>query len=32
MLEELSKVNYPIQKELKGLKEMLESSYIFRKD
>ncbi len=32
MLEELSKVNYPIQKELKGLKEMLESSYIFRKE
>ena len=32
MLEELSKISYPINKELKGLKEVLETSYIFRKD
>lgn len=32
MLEELSKISYPINKELKGLKEILETSYIFRKD
>jgi hypothetical protein len=32
MLEELSKISYPIQKELKGIKEILETSYVFRKD
>ena len=32
MLEELSKISYPINKELKELKEVLETSYIFRKE
>ena len=30
MLEELSKISYPLQKELKGLEDNFKTSYVFR--
>ena len=31
MLEELSKISYPIHKELKGLEEQFRDSYVFKR-